>query len=461
MFLSLLFTLLLLVALLPLVLPMLRQPETVRGRGYYDRMVYRDQLRELDRDVARGLLSEADVAEARVEIQRRVLTTDTIPLRPAPGWHDRSPIMATLVAAFLVGGTVGLYALLGAPEPPGIVFVARPPLAGDMPTPVLEHAELARTAARLAAKLEADPDDAERWVLYARASGSLRRWTIAVDAYRHALALNLVSPDVQVGLGEMLVMQADGIVTPAAHDAFTAALEDDPRNEVARYYLALAAGQAGEPAGTIRQMQALLADIPDDSPLREEIAKRIAQAAKAAGVPLPVLARGLPPATAVAEADSTDAVAIVPESEQKTMVAAMAAKLAARLEIEPDDADGWMRLGYAYVVMHDRERAAEAYDRALALKPDGLALRLQAIEGLLSGLKPADALPPRAVALLKQVEQVAPDEPEVLWYLGMVAAHDGRPEEARRYWSRLLGKLPADGDNTQMVRSALNALPGG
>jgi cytochrome c-type biogenesis protein CcmH len=95
------------------------------------------------------------------------------------------------------------------------------------------------------------------------------------------------------------------------------------------------------------------------------------------------------------------------------------------------------------------------------LKPVSLALRLQAIEGLLAGLKPADTLPPQAIALLKQVEAVAPDEPEVLWYLGMAAARDAHPDEARRYWSRLLGKLPADGENTRTVKGALGSLQGG
>jgi len=49
----------------------------------------------------------------------------------------------------------------------------------------------------------------------------------------------------------------------------------------------------------------------------------------------------------------------------------------------------------------------------------------------------------------------------VLWYLGMAAARNGRPDEARRYWSRLLGKLPAEGDNTRMVKTALGSLQGG
>jgi cytochrome c-type biogenesis protein CcmH len=470
MFLSLLFTLLVLTALLPLVVPMLRRAETVPERGYFNRKVYRDQLRELDRDVARGLLSETDIAEARLEIQRRLLATDTAPVVRLPGWPDRSPpdrsppdrspVVAAIVAMFVAGGTVGLYAWLGAPKPPGVVFVSRPTLAGDIPAPVLERSDLVRTAARLAEKLQADPSNAERWVLYARTSGSLRRWNVAVDAYRHALALNLCSPDVQNGLGEMLVMQAGGIVTPAAHNAFTAALKDDPKNEVARYYLALAAGQAGQPDETIRQMQGLLADIPDDSPMRDEIARRIADAAKAAGVPMPALARGLP-ADVEPDSDAPDAVAVLPEGEQRAMVAGMVAKLATRLEAEPDDIDGWMRLGHGYMAMHKADKAAAAYDHALALKPGSVAIRLQAIEGLLTGLKPADTLPPQAIALLKQIEAVAPDEPEVLWYLGMVAAHDAHPEEARRYWSRLLAKLPADGENTRIVKAALGSLPGG
>jgi cytochrome c-type biogenesis protein CcmH len=165
MFLSLLFTLLVLTALLPLVVPMLRRAETVPERGYFDRKVYRDQLRELDRDVGRGLLSETDIAEARLEIQRRLLATDTVPAAHLPGWPDRSPVMATIVALFVAGGTVGLYAWLGAPKPPGVVFVSRPTLAGDIPAPVLEHSDLVRAAARLAEKLQADPFNAERWVL--------------------------------------------------------------------------------------------------------------------------------------------------------------------------------------------------------------------------------------------------------------------------------------------------------
>jgi cytochrome c-type biogenesis protein CcmH len=314
---------------------------------------------------------------------------------------------------------------------------------------------------KLAAKLKINPSNAEGWLLYARTAGSLRRWGEAEDAYRHAIALGSAGADIQSGYGEMLTLQADGMVTPAAHDAFVAALKDDPKNDVARYYLGLAAGQAGEPEQAIQEFQTLLAEIPEDSPMREEIGKRIGEAAKAAGLPMPELAKGTP-----AEAQNSDDAAMaaassMPQGAQQDMIAGMVAKLAARMQTEPGDVDGWMRLGRAYAVLGDREKAADAYGRAAALKPGDVGIRLQGVEGLLTGLKPDDALPVGALALLHQVETVAPEQPEVLWYLGIAAARDAHPVDAKQYWGRLLAKLPADGEDARMVKGAMDSLKGG
>ena len=79
---------------------------------------------------------------------------------------------------------------------------------------------------------------------------------------------------------------------------------------------------------------------------------------------------------------------------------------------------------------------------------------------LLSGLKPGDALPPRAVTLLTEVAAVAPDAPAVLWYLGVAAARDGRPGDAREKWTKLLTALPTDGEDSKMVRAALKEIEG-
>jgi cytochrome c-type biogenesis protein CcmH len=320
---------------------------------------------------------------------------------------------------------------------------------------------LAQALSKLAAKLKADPSNADDWILYARTAGSLRRWDDAVAAYRHALALGRNGPEIQAGFGETLTLQADGIVTPAAHDAFAAALTADPRNDVAQYYLAIAAGQAGEPAQAIARFQTLLAEIPEDSPMRDEIGKRITEAANAAGLPVPALAKGTPAEVQDPDSATMAEAAAMPPDQQKTMIAGMVAKLAARLEAEPGDAEGWMRLGRAYVVMGDRDKGADAYERAIVLEPGEVGVRLQAVEGLLTGLKPNDPLPPRAIAMLRQVEKIAPEEPEVLWYLGVAAARDAHPADAKQYWTRLLAKLPAEGDDAKMVQGAMDQLNGG
>jgi cytochrome c-type biogenesis protein CcmH len=451
-------------ALLPLAVPLLRRSQAGPERDHFDRAVYRDQLRELDRDVARGLLTETETASARLEIQRRLLASDAAPEQTVAQSNDRSPVLAAIVVLFVMGGAATLYALMGAPEILASPFVAQAAVAAEMPSVPPEpasHHDFAQAVGKLAEKLKADPSNADGWLLYARTAGSMRHWDEAMDGYRHVIALGHTGAEIQAGYGEILVHQADGTVTPAAHDAFAAALKDDPKQDVAQYYLALAAGQVGEPDKAITLFQGLLATIPEDSPMREEIGKRIAEAAKAMGVPAPTLAMGTPAEPVDPGADATAAASGLPDNEQKTMITGMVAKLAARLEAEPADVDGWMRLGRAYIVMNERDKAADAYEHAVAQRPGEVAIRLQAAEGLLSGLKPDDALPPPAVTLLRQVEAVAPEEPAVLWYLGVVAARDAHPVDAKRYWTRLLTNLPADGANARMVKGAMDKLQGG
>jgi cytochrome c-type biogenesis protein CcmH len=367
------------------------------------------------------------------------------------------------VALFVTGGAVGLYEELGAPRVSDVVFKAPPATASAVPGGAVaaRHADLARAADHLADKLKADPSNGELWLLFARISSRLRHVDTAVDAYRHALALGMDDPQVQVGLGEVLVLQADGIVTPAAQDAFKVVVKADPKDAVARYYLALAVGQAGKAEAAIGLMQGLLADIPEDAPLRDQIIRRIGELARASGVAMPAVAKGVPAVEPSRAAEAMGSAAPVVQGAQTAMVTAMVSKLAARLEVEPEDFDGWMQLGRGYAVLRETDKAADAYERAVALVPGDVASRLQAVEGLLAGVKPDDPVPPRVVALLRQVEAISPDEPEVLWYLGVVAAQDGRPGAARRYWERLLARLPIEGENTEMVKAAMAGLKGG
>jgi cytochrome c-type biogenesis protein CcmH len=287
-------------------------------------------------------------------------------------------------------------------------------------------------------------------------------WDKAGDAYHHAINLGQTSPDVYAGLGEMLVLSMGGIVAPAAHNAFAKALAADPQNEVARYYLALADAQAGEEKRAIDSWMSLAANLPENSPMREQIANGIQQAAKEGGITAPAMPKGVPgPPATVAGGPSPDQMAAARQmtpAQRATIIRSMVAQLAAKLQAQPNDLDGWMRLGRAYAVLGEIDKASDAYEHAAKLKPGDVDVRLQAVGMLLGGLKPSDPLPPEAVSLLNEVEVVAPDEPEALWYLGIVAAREGHPDVARADWTKLLAQMPPDGDDAKLVKDALAAL---
>jgi cytochrome c-type biogenesis protein CcmH len=436
-------------ALLPILAPLLRGGRPVATRGSFDQVVYRDQLQELDRDIARGLITQADGDAAKLEIQRRLLATDGLPA--APPRLSRSPGLALIVFLVIAAGSIGSYLWLGAPGLPDEPFSARKPETAHSDSPTA----LRQATAALEARLKQDPSDAAGWLLYARSLSQLSEWDRAEDAYRHAIDLGQTGPAITAGHAEVLVLQAAGTVTPAAEAEFQKVLKADPGSGIARYYLAVAAMQAGEPRRAIDGFQALLAEMPADSPLRAQVGMRIADAARTAGIPVPELAKGT---TAEPTPDAAANPANMSDEQRQAMISGMVASLAAKQEADPGNVDGWLRLGQAYAVLRQPEKAADAFDRAAKLRPDDVSIPLQELRALLSDQGPTDKLPPRVIALLKHVAQTDPDEPLVLWYLGLVAVQESRLDEARADWGRLLEKLPPGGEDAKMVQAAVASL---
>ncbi len=454
MILPFLLALLAFLALLPILSPLLRGSRPVPERAVFDRAVYRDQLEELDRDVARGLITPTEADAARLEIQRRLLAAGR--QAAAPVRLSRSPVVAAIVFVVIAAGSVSGYLWLGAPGIPDEPYSAQTAaMAGDTGESSLQQA-----ADTLAAKLKQNPSDASGWLLYGRSLATLRQWDKAENAYRHAIDLGQSDPDVLGDHGEIMVMAAAGTVTPAAEAAFQQVLKADPNSGIAHYYLAVAAMQAGEPDKAIAGFQAVLAQMPADSPLRAQLGQKIAEAAKAAGVPVPALAPGTPPLqTPGPDAKAMADAAAMPDDRKQAMIEGMVAQLAAKQAADPSNLEGWLRLGKAYAVLHRPDDAADAYDRAARLKPDDMSIPLQEIGALLGNQTPSAQVPPRAIALLKRVEAIDPEQPLVLWYLGMVAAQDAHADEARLYWGRLLAKVPPGGDEAKAIQSALDTLP--
>lgn len=353
-------------ALALLLMPLLRKGAAAESRAAYDLAVYRDQLAEIERDLERGLLGPEEAVAARTEIERRMLAAADGPgERPKERGGDRA-ITAAVIAAALPLGAFVLYLNLGSPELPGRPFAERQAertQAGDDPAAQTLVAELAE-------HLRQNPEDLEVWLALAESYMALERYDSAANAYRHAVLLAQGRPDVFSAYGESLVHANDGQVTGEARTAFGQALAAAPGEPRARYYLALAEAQAGNRRAALQMWVDLAADSPPDAPWLPILDQHIGAIAEELGIeaasiaPTPRVGRGPSP-------EDMAALEQMSPEDQADMIRTMVERLAARLEAEPDDPDGWLMLARSYQVLGAPEQARHAFDRAARLAANG------------------------------------------------------------------------------------------
>ena len=344
--------LLTLAALLALLRPLVRQPRPDSDQEPAPAL-FRRQLADIDAELAQGRLTPDEAAAVRTDITRRML---------AAAERDRAGTAAATgrgaETSWRIGAAIGIAAVLPAAAI-AVYFAVGTPGAVDRSAatdalPPHGAAQLAAAADRIKAHLQQAPGDLKGWVLLARTLAALGRFPEARDAYAHAIALAPDETGLHAELGEVLVLGAQGTVTPAAEAEFAKA-PADPRS---RYYRADAMLQAGDAAGARKQLQALLASAPADAPWRQTVVDRLAELSPS-GPPAeaaPDAAAPGPSAQQMAAAQS-----LSPQQRQ-AMIRGMVERLAQRLERHPDDKAGWARLAHAYDVLGlpDKAQAARA-----------------------------------------------------------------------------------------------------
>ncbi len=334
----------------------------------FDLAVYRDQLAEIERDLERGVLSEAEAASARLEIERRILASG----RPAADEMPEPPRaegrwLAAFLAVVLPLAGLAIYLELGSPGHEGLPFAERPQLApGDA-------GERASVLAQVDQRLARHPDDDQAWLMKAHLLRQDGAYTAAADAYRQAGRLAPERLEPVIGLAETLVAQAEGEVTPEARGHFARALQIDAANPSARYYAGLAMVQDGMAQEAYKVWSDLLADSPPDAAWTPVVERQLARLAHMMGMAAPPdeTAPGeTAPSAATPSGPSAADVAAASEmsaEERSAMIRSMVDRLAARLEEEPDDLEGWLRLARSYQVLGETDEARAALARAEAL----------------------------------------------------------------------------------------------
>lgn len=356
---GLVFILLTAVAVLAILVPLARRRERPEAAG--EAVVYRDQLAEIDRDMARGAIGGSEAEAARVEVARRLIAaSEKAPEGSQSSTARRRAVsILALVALPLLAG--GIYLSLGRPDLPDRPLAERR----------IDDESLVALISRVESELARRPDDGQGWDVLAPVYLRAGQPGKAAEAYANAIRLLGSSAEREAGRGESLAIAARGKISPEAKAAFERAVALDPKNARSRFYLGEAAEQAGDRRAAADIYRGLLAEAGADAAYVPMVREALARSALGD--------EGKAPAVDPAALEGVN-----PDQRLAT-IRGMVESLEARLKDAPQDVGGQLRLIRAWAMLGDAERAkAAAANARTVFASDGNVLRR--ISDLLLGL---------------------------------------------------------------------------
>ncbi len=380
-----------------------------------DMKVYRDQLSELDRDVARGTVTAQDADRARIEISRRLLEADKAAqakIQPTDAPQTASQVVIALCALLLAGGAFGLYWVLGSPGFQDLGREKRIAMSQDMresrpnqaeveadmppwPGPPAEApADYLELIQGLRNAVAQHPDDPRGLDLLAQHEAAIGNMVAAREAMGKLIEVKgqAATADDFVRQADLMVNAAGGFISPEAEEMLRNALARDPNHQLARYYTGLMFAQNGRPDMGFRLWRDLLEEGPETAIWWTSVRSQIGSLAAHAGVnytPPDAPSRPAMPNLTGPSADDIEAAQDMSEEDRTAMIQGMIDQLSERLATEGGTPEEWARLISVLGVVGNTERAAAIWDEAQTLfqaHPDALATVRAAAEQ--AGLDP-------------------------------------------------------------------------
>jgi cytochrome c-type biogenesis protein CcmH len=325
-----------------------RAPEVADGRGEAALAIYKDQLVELEREAASGVISPAEADGQRTEISRRLLAASKeldrggVRVASFPKWIA----LAVPVFAAAVYWQVGKPGLADVPRIDRIK-VAQKAMddieAGKQP----ENIDMPAVIALIEKRVEDKPDEVASWQFLAGNYLSTQRYGDAANAIDRIIAISGPSAELYANLAEALVFENKGLLTARSVAAAKEALKLDAKHPKGRYYDALGMAQEGKRDDARSAFEALLKDSPANAPWRRAVETQIANLAPAGTAPK-------------IDDEQMQAGADMSPEERMTMIRGMVDGLDEKLKTNPQDIEGWLRIIRARTVLNENDKALAA-----------------------------------------------------------------------------------------------------
>lgn len=270
----------LLIALAFALPPFLRNPRARRAveRNATNVAIYRDQLQDLERDLAAGTLAPEQFEKDRQELSRRMLED------VQPGAEDTQPKTASraaryapaiAIAAILPVAAALIYTHVGTPR-------ALDPEAmqakGRESESQFTREEIEGMVAQLAERMDKNPDDLQGWILLARSYAAMGRFPEAVKAFEHAVKLKGNDAQLLADYADAMAMTNGETLSGEPTRIIDRALATDPDNAKALALAGTAAFERGDHAMAVKHWERLLGNLPPDSESAQSVKATIEEA---------------------------------------------------------------------------------------------------------------------------------------------------------------------------------------
>ncbi len=230
--------------------------------------IYKDQLSEIEADLARGVLVPQEAEAHRAEVARRLLAVSAegvVPVSAGRNWLILLPVLLVPLLAF------GLYTRAGSPVLPDLPQaerLANAETAGDLEAMIYKVEQ----------HLQKNPTDIAGWEVILPSYKAMGRFDDAARAMREIITLKGgATADQYADLAETLMFAGNGLMPADGMVAAREAIKLDPKNTKARYYEALGLAQDNQHEAALAAFESLLAEAPADAPWKASVEKQIAE----------------------------------------------------------------------------------------------------------------------------------------------------------------------------------------